>query len=59
MAERDPRKEPDNSTVDDWHGQKVDRMKEKADEAAAETSTESEAEAAFDDKTKGDRRGSS
>jgi hypothetical protein len=33
MAERDTHQEPENSTVDDWHGQKVDRMKEKADEA--------------------------
>ena len=32
----DPYKEPDNSTVDDWHGQKVDRMKEEAEEAAAD-----------------------
>ncbi len=33
MTERDPHQEPENSTVDDWHGQKVDRMKEKADQA--------------------------
>jgi hypothetical protein len=32
MAERDPHQEPENSTVTDWHGQKVDRMMEKADE---------------------------
>ena len=27
----DPYKEPENSTVDDWHGQKVDREMEKAE----------------------------
>ena len=33
MTERDPHQEPENSTVTDWHGQKVDRMMEKADDA--------------------------
>jgi hypothetical protein len=33
MTERDPHQEPENSTVSDWHGQKVDRMKEQADTA--------------------------
>jgi hypothetical protein len=32
MAERDPHQEPKNSTVDDWHGQKVDRMFEQVEE---------------------------
>jgi hypothetical protein len=51
--ERDPHKEPDNSTVDDWHGQEVDRLMEKADEAlAAEEGDETKAEARFNDETK-------
>ena len=32
----DPYKEPDNSTVDDWHGQKVDRDAETAEKAGDE-----------------------
>ena len=32
----DPYKEPDNSTVDDWHGQKVDRLKDEAEQADAD-----------------------
>jgi hypothetical protein len=30
--EEDPHKEPKNSTVDDWHGQVVDRDEQRADE---------------------------
>jgi NACalpha-BTF3-like transcription factor len=37
MADNDPNKEPENSTVDDWIGQKVDADAEKVDEALAET----------------------
>lgn len=33
MTDRDPYQEPENSTVDDWHGQEVDRMEQRADEA--------------------------
>jgi hypothetical protein len=33
MTDRDPLQEPENSTVDDWHGQEVERMTERADEA--------------------------
>ena len=33
----DPYTEPPNSTVDDWHGQEVERDFEAADEALAET----------------------
>ena len=36
----DQYKEPDNSTVDDWHGQKVDREMEKAEKADAEDDDE-------------------
>ena len=53
MAERDPHKEPENSTVDDWHGQKVDRLAEQADEAMAEAGgDETRAEAEFNAETK-------
>lgn len=36
MAENDPHQEPDNSTVTDWHGQKVDKMMEDAEDMPAE-----------------------
>ncbi len=52
MAERDPHQEPENSTVDDWHGQEVDRMKEQAEEALAEEGDETAAEARFNEQTK-------
>jgi hypothetical protein len=53
MAERDPHQEPENSTVDDWHGQEVDRMKEQADDAMADArGDETKAEAEFDERTK-------
>ena len=49
MAERDPHQEPENSTVDDWHGQEVDRMKEQADDAMADAGGDAaEAEQQFD-----------
>ena len=37
MADNDPNKEPENSTVDDWIGQKVDADAEKVDKALAES----------------------
>jgi hypothetical protein len=40
MAERDPHQEPENSTVDDWHGQEVDRMKEAVESGEATTDEE-------------------
>ena len=54
MAERDPHFEPANSTVDDWHGQQVDRMKDAA-EAALERSRgdEAAAERDFDRRRRG------
>lgn len=50
MSEQDPNKEPENSTVDDWHGQEVEREAERADAAvaAAEGDLE-EAERRFDE----------
>ena len=51
MAERDPHKEPENSTVDDWHGQEVDRMKESADRAMEESANADQAESRFVDET--------
>jgi alkylated DNA repair dioxygenase AlkB len=57
MAARDPHKEPDNSTVDDWHGQEVDRMKEQADAAMDRSGgDEAKAEAAFDETAKKKKR---
>ena len=38
----DQYKEPDNSTVDDWHGQKVDREAERADKAVEEAGGDTE-----------------
>jgi hypothetical protein len=53
MAERDPHKEPENSTVDDWHGQKVDRMKDAADRAVQDADgDETSAEERFNRETK-------
>ena len=34
--EEGPYQEPENSTVDDWHGQKLARQQERADEALAQ-----------------------
>lgn len=36
MSDQDPLQEPDNSTVDDWHGQVVDAQAERADELVEE-----------------------
>lgn len=53
MAGRDPHREPENSTVDDWHGQQVDRMEEQADEAMDATAGDvTEAEERFNEATK-------
>src|SRR4051794_27657694 len=49
MSERDPHQEPDNSTVDDWHGQWVNRMMVDADAAVANADGDLvEAEKRFD-----------
>ena len=37
MTNNDAHKEPENSTVDDWMGQKVDKDNEKVEEALAES----------------------
>jgi alkylated DNA repair dioxygenase AlkB len=56
--ERDPHKEPENSTVDDWHGQEVDRMKEQAEDAMdAAGGDAAEAEAQFKEGTTNERDG--
>lgn len=44
-ATRDPHQEPENSTVDDWHGQEVDRMIEAVDNGDAETTEEAKEQA--------------
>ena len=55
MDERTPQdesvyQEPDNSTVDDWHGQKLARAEEKADRLIEEADGDvDEAQARFDD----------
>ena len=36
QPEEGPYQEPENSTVDDWHGQKLARQQERADEAIAQ-----------------------
>jgi NACalpha-BTF3-like transcription factor len=43
MANSDPNKEPENSTVDDWLGQQVNEDAEKVDEALAETGGDEDA----------------
>lgn len=48
-------REPDNSTVDDWLGQRVDRDEELADRLLDETDgDEEEAERRFDDESEAD-----
>jgi hypothetical protein len=42
-------REPDNSTVDDWIGQRVDRDTKRAEELLEETGDPEEAEAAWDE----------
>ena len=48
--------EPENSTVDDWFGQNVARDQEVADDVAAESSSDDEAEAEFDRRADGEER---
>src|SRR4051812_41241935 len=45
--------EPENSTVDDWFGQNVERDAEVADRAAAEADSPEEAERIFDAEAEG------
>jgi hypothetical protein len=53
MAERDPHKEPENSTVDDWHGQQVDELQQQADAAMERTGGDvTKAEGEFNEATK-------
>ena len=48
QPEEGPYQEPENSTVDDWHGQKLARQQEEADRLMAETGGDTdEAEARF------------
>jgi hypothetical protein len=51
----DPHVEPDNSTVDDWFGQQVQRDQELADELLGETGDETEAAERFAQQTNEDR----
>jgi hypothetical protein len=48
----DPLQEPENSTVDDWMGQRVDRDTERAERLLEETGgDEAEAERRFDEES--------
>lgn len=47
--------EPENSTVDDWFGQRVDRDTELAEELAEESDSEAEASRRFDEQREGSR----
>jgi hypothetical protein len=49
--------EPENSTVDDWVGQRVQRDEERAEEIAAETSDPAEAERRFEEVNEDEREG--
>jgi hypothetical protein len=49
--------EPDNSTVDDWIGQRVQRDEERAEEIAARTDDPAEAERQFDAVSEDERPG--
>jgi len=54
-SDQDPRREPDNSTVDDWFGQNVARDQEKADELVDEAGgDEAEAERRFEEEATGE-----
>ena len=49
MTDRDPLREPENSTVDDWHGQELAREEERADQLLEETGGDmAEAERRFE-----------
>lgn len=49
----DPYQEPENSTVDDWHGQIVDEATEEADAALADGASSEEAERRYDEAIEG------
>ena len=49
--------EPENSTVDDWVGQRVQRDEERAEEIAAETDDPAEAERRFEEVNEDERPG--
>jgi hypothetical protein len=48
---KDPHQEPDNATVDDWMGQRVDRDTERAERLLDETGNEDEAARRFEDES--------
>lgn len=47
--------EPENSTVDDWMGQRVQRDEERAEKIAAETDDPAEAERKFEQVSEDER----
>jgi hypothetical protein len=47
----DPYREPDNATVDDWMGQRVQRDEERAEQIAAGTDDPEEAERRFEEQS--------
>lgn len=49
--------EPENSTVDDWIGQRVERDEERAEQIASETDDPAEAERRFDEVSESEREG--
>ena len=55
MAENEKITEPENSTVDDWMGQRVQRDEERAEKIAAETDDPAEAERKFDEVSEDER----
>lgn len=55
QPEEGPYQEPENSTVDDWHGQKLARQQERAEELVAEADGDvAEAENRFSETGDGD-----
>jgi hypothetical protein len=55
--EDNPYQEPKNSTVDDWHGQVVDRDEERAEELLEATGGDADAaERQFDEEGRGPAR---
>jgi len=55
QPEEGPYQEPENSTVDDWHGQKLARQQERAEELVAEADGDvAEAESRFSETGEGD-----
>ena len=55
MPDDDKITEPENSTVDDWIGQRVQRDEERAEQIAAETDDPAEAERKFDQVSEDER----